>query len=321
MQQKSICIHCEATELLEGLFGQVLLYVFELLPYLHARSIFPAWEIRSTLYGAPPDYMTLPGVLDLAYDPPPSPYRLRVPLSRFREKHCEALGNDWAKLSRIWHAYFKVPDRIVKQADSFSLNNTLGVHYRGTDKQTETFDSNPITQDQYLALVIEFLANRPDIEQVFAATDEFTFVDKLRSAISLPIINLGEVGFHKETSANPMEKADRALLDCVLLSRCATALQTSSALPSFAKIFNPDLEMYRCAASKLFKDIPYFPVAYVPKIALDNPETQSILNATMNEDWTMNPKTQRRFKKTFAHVTREPLKSGLWDIAEKLAGK
>ena len=320
MQKQSICVYCDAKELQEGLFGQVLLFIFEILPYLHARSIFPAWEIRSTLYGAPPDQITLPGVLDLAYDPPPAPHQ-RVPLSELREKHCQVLGNDFATLSRIWNSYFKLPDRIVKQADQFSLDKTIGVHYRGTDKQTQSWDSNPITQDQYLTIVTEFLSKRPDITQIFAATDEFAFVEKLRSAVSLPIINLGEVGFHKETTGNLREKSDRALLDCVLLSRCAVVIETSSALPSFAKIFNPNLEIYRCAASKLFADIPYFPVAYIPRIPVTSPESQSILSATMTNDWETHPKALQRFGKPFAYAARRSIKNRLGALAAKVIGR
>jgi hypothetical protein len=321
MRERSICIYCEAAEMQHGLFGQVFLHFFELLPYLHARSIFPAWEIRSTFYGAPPDFITIPGVLDLAYPPPPAPYR-RVHMRDLRAKHCQVLGNDWAELSRIWHAYFKIPDRVIQQADSLpSLDKALGVHYRGTDKQTTSDDSNPITHDQYLTLLVEFLSTRPVIERVFAATDEYTFVDKLRSAVNLPIVNLGEVGFHKAaTNIDPRIKADRAVLDCLLLSRCCITIETSSALPSFAKIFNPGLELYRCAASKLFADIPYFPVAYVPQISLTSLEALNILKSTMANDWTTNPKCQS-FKAPFSYAPRNPVKSRLWEIAERLTGK
>jgi hypothetical protein len=321
MRERSICIYCEAAEAREGLFGQVFLFFFELLPYLHSRSIFPAFEIRSTLYGSAPDYITVPGVLDLAYAPPAGPYQ-RVAMRKLRAKHCRVLGSNWTELSRIWHTYFKVPDRVIEQANSIPvLDKALGVHYRGTDKQITCDDSNPITQDQYLTLIVEFLSTRPDIELIFAATDEFSFVDKLRSTVSLPIINLGEVGFHKATTnMDPREKADRAMLDCLLLSRCSVVLETSSALPSFAKVFNPHLEIYRCAASKFFAEIPYFPVAYIPQIPLTSPEAMKVLNVTMAGDWRTDPKA-RRFRKPFTHIARKPIKSGLWIIAEKLIGE
>src|SRR6202022_4371104 len=100
--------------------------------------------------------------------------------------------------------------------------------------------------------------------------------EKLRSFINLPVINLGEVEFHMaaEHTVTRAEKTDRAMLDCVLLSRCECLIETSSALPSFAKLLNPKLEIYRCAASKLFgklyTNMPYFPVAHVPVLPVND---------------------------------------------------
>ncbi len=320
--KSAICIECEASELKEGLFGQVFLFLFEILPYLHQHSIYPAWKIRSSLYGAPPDYVAIPGVLDLAYEPPPPPYGT-VPLKVLRKKYCNVLGNDWNELSRLWNAYFKIPQRIVDQADSVpGLDTAIGLHYRGTDKLTNTTDSNPITAETFLTLTLDFLASRPETQRIFAATDDFSFVEKLRKAVQLPVINLGEVGFHKQTGpqVDPIQKADRALLDCLLLSRCKSVLQTSSALSSFAKILNPNLEIYRCASSKLFAEIPYFPVAYVPQLSLPNPEAHRILEASMADDWTGVPAVSQ-YLQPFAYKARYPLRSQLWSVLDTLKGQ
>ena len=319
MKSPALRIHCNAPDLKEGLFGQVFLFLFEILPYLHKRSIYPAWEIRSKHYGPPPDHIAIPGVLELAYTPPPGPHR-RVHLSKLRNKYSSALGNNWPELNQLWNAYFKIPQRILDQADALPpLHNALGVHYRGNDKLTGSFDSNPITHETYLTLITEFLATRPETELIFAATDDFAFVEKLRAAVPLPILNLGEVGFHKAEvpGLDLTEKADRALLDCLLLSRCRTVLQTSSALPSFAKVLNPDLEIYRCASSKLFAALPYFPVAYIPPVPLISPPSVAILNTTMQHDWTAIHKA-RRFRLTFTHKHQRPFHHRVWQIADKL---
>lgn len=319
MKPPALRIHCKASDLKEGLFGQVFLFLFEILPYLHQRSIYPTWEIRSKHYGQPPDHIAVPGVLDLAYTPPPSPYR-SVHLFKLRAKYSSALGNNWPELSRLWNAYFKVPQRILDQADALPpLHHALGVHYRGNDKLTGSYDSNPITHETYLTLITEFLATRPDTELIFAATDDFAFIEKLRADVALPVLNLGEVAFHKAEvpGLDLMEKADRALLDCLLLSRCRTALQTSSALPSFAKVLNPDLEMYRCASSKLFAALPYFPAAYIPPIPLYSPQAIEILNITMQQDWT-DIRKARDFRTTFTHKHQRPFRHRIWQIADKL---
>ncbi len=266
MKQPPLSIVCQPQDLDQGLFGNVFYYVFQVLPYLHAHEIYPAWEIRTLHYGEPPEHITIPGSLDLSYDPPSGPFR-QIPLNELRRRHGQVLGNDWSELNRIWRAYFTIPPRIAELAAStLPPGRVLGVHYRGTDKQTATWDTNPISQAQYLTLIRDFLEARPEFDLIFAATDEFSFVEKLRAAIKLPVIALGKVDFHMaaERSVSRTENADRAVLDCVLLSLCGCVIETSSALPSFAKLFNPDLEIYRCAASKPFSNMPYFPVAHIP---------------------------------------------------------
>ncbi len=319
MKNVPLCVYSPATDLREGLFGQVFNHVFHVLPYLYERDIFPAWEIRSTQYGAAPDFMTIPGALDIAYTPPRGPFR-RVSLRELRRRHARILGNDWSELSRIWHAYFKVPARIQQSADRiFPPGRVLGLHFRGNDKYTSN-DTNPITQEEFLTLVREFLGAVPPFDVIFAATDEFSFVDKLRAAVDIPVLNLGEVGFHKDLNQTTTltEKTDRAVLDCVLLSRCNCVIQTCSALSSFTKILNPGIEIYRTSASKLFiPNMPYFPVAYIPILPVSGPESQAILDATMVSDWTAEA-TAKRFKKKFAYSTYRPLHHTLFTIAEKL---
>ena len=56
-----------AGDLHQGLFGHVFYHTFQVLPHLYERGIFPAWEIRSTQYGASPNSITIPEALDIAY--------------------------------------------------------------------------------------------------------------------------------------------------------------------------------------------------------------------------------------------------------------
>jgi len=312
-------ISCQPEDLQQGLFGNIFYYVFQLLPYLDASGLFPAWEIRSMHYGEAPNFLTIPGSLDLAYVPPEGPYQT-ISMNELRRRHGQVLGNNWVELSRIWTEYFRVPQRVLGRADEIlPKGRVLGVHYRGTDKQTTSWDSNPITQEQYVTLITDFLEDRKDFDVIFAATDEFSFINRLRSSIDLPVVALGEVDFHMATEAtvSRVEKTDRALLDCILLSRCNCTLETSSALPSFAKLFNPALEIYRCAASKLFNDMPYFPVAFIRVLPVHTPRSVEILRSTMESDWTYNPKINR-YKKIFSSTPRWPLNHAVFSLAEKV---
>ncbi len=298
LMKKPLRIVCASEDLSQGLFGELFYYLLQLLPYLHEQAIFPQWELRTKHYGDPPDFITLPGILDLAYPPPTGPYR-DITLFEMRRRHAHVVGNDWQALHKLWNLYFRIPPRILAAGkDGLPPGPVLGIHYRGTDKQTATWDSNPISKEQYLTLIQDFLEDRHEFTAIFAATDEIAFVDRLRQTFSLPVISLGEVEFHlaAQHSTTRAEKADRALLDCLLLSRCACVLETSSALPSFAKLLNPQLEIYRCAASrlfgKLFSNMPYFPVAHVPVLPVRHEASRGILEQTMLMDWTTQPEGQ-----------------------------
>ncbi len=318
-----LCVSSQPEELQQGLFGQVFYYVFQILPYLDARGIFPQWEIRSTHYGDAPEALTIPGVLELAYAPPKGPYR-RVSIEELRRRHAHVLGNDWEALHRMWHRYFRIPERILRFSEAHALpGRTLGVHYRGTDKQQSPWDSNPISQEQYIVLVREFLSGREEFEAIFAASDEPAFVEKLRASVALPVASLGEVDFHlsAEPTVSRSERADRALLDCLLLSRCGCVVETSSALPSFAKLLQPQLEIYRCAASKLFgklfSNMPYFPVAHIPILPVSSAAAEEVLRHTMQGDWTEEP-GMSRFRTGFASAPRWPRNHRLFSLTDQI---
>jgi hypothetical protein len=304
MRPASWKITTSADELQEGLFGQIVLWIFELLPYLHRKGVFPVWDIKSRVYGTEPDYTVVPGVFDLAYSPSDRA-RETVDFLTLRHAHVSVLGGDWEYVNGLWHSYFRVPDRTRAAADQVSLPpDSLGLHYRGTDKNLNSRHTNPVSGDDFLTLVEDFLKNHPDVRSVFLATDELSFVDKARRRLPpLGVINLGEVDFHK-ASRNRPHKGDRALLDCVLLSRCRYVLKCSSALSAFAKVLNPRLESYRVSASKLFTDIPYFPDAYIPKLASTDPECRRILERQLANDWLDDPYARARFGKPFRTRSR-----------------
>ena len=316
-QEANYIITSTPDDIVMGLFGGITLYIFEILPYLESQSIFPAWNIKSLNYGKGPDFTVIPGVFDLAYEPDLSSLQ-EIKLTSIHQSHAQTLGNDWQYLSKLWNSYFKIPDRIILKADKVGdLSGTLGLHYRGTDKKIANWDTNGVSQDEYIILIKDFLKTHNEVSSVFIATDEFSFVKRFQEEFpKIQIINLGEVEFHLD-SAISATKADHALLDCLLLSRCKFMINTSSALSAFAKVFNPELECYRVAASKLFGEMPYFPVAYIPKLTSDNPECKKILNRLFQDDWLQDKSRNKKYENSFATFERSTRDIQLWKLKNK----
>ena len=303
-------------EMKEGLFGQLLLWILEILPYLENNSIFPDWEIKSRLYGNFPEYTVVPGVFDLAYMPPQNINKM-VRLIALRTTHAHTFGGDWNYVHRLWNSYFIIPNRIISIVNKIKITpHTLGIHYRGTDKNHTLSDTNPVSQSVFLMLVEDFLREHQDISSIFVATDEDSFIQNVQAKFShLEIINLGKIEFHK-TVTNGEQKADRALIDCCLLSQCRYLLKCSSALSAFAKILNPQLEAYRVSACKFNHSglpiipffprdiIPYFPDAFIPKLTSTNPECSQILQELFTDDWLDNIEINQKFGKVFKSQIR-----------------
>ena len=302
--------------LTEGIFGQIVLGVFEVLPKLYQNRIFPDWKITSSVYGIEPDFSVIPGIFELSYEIENTQTKKDIDLRDLRLHFVSVLGNQWAALNKIWNAYFCIPSRILKRADSFGdMNRALGLHYRGTDKNKDLRQTNPVSHNDFLCLINDFIDNHRDIETIFIASDECAIKQAIKENYKdKRVIETGEVKFWKSLEeTDTYAKGDHAVLDCLLLSKCKYLIKNQSALSGFAKILNPKLEAYRIAASKIFVDIPYFPDAYIPPLTSKDPKCNVILKGLLKEDWTQNQKAFKKFGKPFFTMERSSLK---WKIEQ-----
>jgi len=305
-----LMISTRPDQLREGLFGQVFLWVFEILPYLDRHGLFPAWAIRSPLYGNQNDPVVIPGLLEVNYETGADRYR-EVNLENLRQAQAVSLGHDWDYISTLWSKYFRWPERVRRRADEFpSLGRALGIHYRGTDKNRSLVETNYVSPDEFMELVGDFVETHPDIDTIYVASDENTFKAGIQAQHpTLRIVNSGNVGHHKDpASEDPLGKGDHALLDCWLLSHCRYLVKCQSALSGFAKILNPRVEAYRVSASKLAhwsRGIPYFPDAYLPKLTSQKPQCRKILAGLLDGDWTEDPIARMKFGGTFQYKPRK----------------
>lgn len=128
-----------------------------------------------------------------------------------------------------------------EQADGAHV---IGVHYRGTDKWE---GATPVPYEAVTSTVRETLQAAGAARwKVFVATDEQAFLDHLlaafpdhvlyremrRSADGHPIHKMPGDGFRK---------GEDAVIDCLVLSRCAQLIRTGSDLGLFSTFFNPAL--------------------------------------------------------------------------------
>jgi len=300
-------ITTNSEELTEGLFGQIILHVFEVLPKLYDERIFPCWDIRSLKYGCAPDYTVIPGLLEINYALKAENYK-EVNLRDVRRKNIVVLGSDWEYMNMLWSTYFRIPHRVVEKAEGFGdMSNALALHYRGTDKNLAVEMTQSVSYNDILLLVEDFLEAHQEVDHILLATDEFAFFQKAQAAFGREkVINTGEVEFwDSHNTSETFHRGNHAILDCLLLSRCKYLIKCHSALSGFAKVLNPDLKCYRISASKMFVDIPYFPDAYIPRMVSNNPKCQKILSRLFRGDWLDDPKARERFGKPFRTMERE----------------
>jgi hypothetical protein len=302
-------IYTEPGDLKEGLFGQVFLHIFEILPWLAENNLCPSWQIKSRKYGLPPTYLIIPGLLEAAHDSHCSEAR-KVALADIRAKHVCNLGGDWHYANHLWNSFFRLPQRVIDRANTLGpLDSALALHYRGTDKNLDLTQTNSVSQQDFLTLVDDFLSSRPEIKALFIATDEdgFTHAAKARYGRTMTIIDTGRAEFWSNVTGDAnVRKGDHAILDCLLLSRCRYMLKCQSALSGFAKILNPEMLSYRVSASKLFScDVPYFPDAYIERYTSNDSRCQKILDRLFRGDWRNNAASFERFGSSFKHLPRD----------------
>lgn len=312
----------QASDLREGLFGGVILFMLETLPGLDARGVRPDWRIDAACYGN-----VVPTVLEPVAPDPGNGTETTLAEVRVRDRH--AMGGDFAAIGALWASRFQPAASVIHSADRLDpgLGNALGVHYRGGDKLKASWDTNPIEREAFLDLVAERLDSGPAFDRCLVAGDDPAFIDLAIKRLAIPVSTPGAGQSHREALANvdASQRAFLALRDCLLLSRCRAILQTSSALPSFAKVLRPQVDCRRCAASKWFGEVPYFPVAQIPRHRPDDPGLRRIVDRAMEGDWLYEPDVDPTFLEAtyrpWNEVARRSQRVGRWNRIQDRVGR
>lgn len=188
----------------------------------------------------------------------PNPGLSAVPLNKnltFNSAHRAFCGHF------LWRPFIigRVDD-FCKQA-SISKTETLGVHYRGTDKPGSA-EAKHVEPELVIEAILDCLSRRDygfRFRSVFIATDEQPFADMLQERLSetfgesvqfcslddpTRVSDGARVPIHyRKLSIRSHDCLLYAAINMLVLSRCALILKSPSALSCFAKIMRPELPL------------------------------------------------------------------------------
>lgn len=189
----------------------------------------------------------------------------------------------------LWNKYFKFSEMIENNIPSIDKETTLGVHYRGTDKNVDLSQANPISQEEFLIIINDFLSKNNNIKNIYCCSDETSFIENVKNKFK----NINVIAYNQLRSPDTTKAFFRlgyeieknmqdnltigALVDMITLSKCKYVIKTSSALSSFSKIINPQLIVFSVSAMKE----RWFPTGLIQTYQSDSIEVNSILKRTM----------------------------------------
>lgn len=292
-----ICIS-SINEMTEGLFGEVILFICEILPILELSNIDInnlKWDIATINYGN-----IFPSILEYNSEyVNPDTIKNKKQLFYYRSlKPQYALGDDFTNLNKLFFKYFKIPDRIQEYVNNINLDNCLGIHFRGTDKTNDIYMNTMITIQDFMIIIDSYLQANTHITKIFLATDENIVYEYLKTTYKhIEIItsrNLNQNLFWRHNQ-DIYRNAFEAMVDMLCLSKCKIVLKVSSALSAFSKVINPNLEIYRLNATIMCGDIPYFADSYIPLLKTNkeySDKCNEILEKIQINDWSYKHKDQ-----------------------------
>jgi hypothetical protein len=192
------------------------------------------------------------------------------------------------KLAQYYfNKFFIFNKNILKKVSKFteSFSNTLGIHFK-LDRISE------FSSEDFIKIIKDEI-NINNYDKIFVASDKINFIEELKKYINIPIIFYDEIKIYKsirkerlEIITKLIEKIHEAdfnekiilenelkneaqlnikilenmIVNCLILSKCKKVIKTNSQFSAYAKVFNPELEIY--IVNRISKNI--WPDAYIP---------------------------------------------------------
>jgi hypothetical protein len=279
-----------------GLYGQILTWILEVIPHLEENKILPNWDLYSNYYGH-----IFGKHIMLNYEPTNTNDKyiefMDYKLSPNTSQYFHNYGHDFNLAHNLFFKYFKISDEIYNEVKNFveprKGKKTLGIHYRGTDKINST-ESGYMDEHVFVKIVDDYLSKDKDIDTIFVISDEkqkIIFISEYYNnkgyktyypddSVSLSRSDLLFYHYSNESSDDRDYLFKKSIVDPLILSNCDVLFKSQSALSSWAKIFNPSLDVYRITSFKY----SWFPDGYINKYTSNNPEINIILDKIYNDE-------------------------------------
>jgi hypothetical protein len=154
--------------------------------------------------------------------------------------------------ARLVRKYIGIKESILEKVNDFFDRNAkdkfvLGIHYRGTDKRAE---APPVTFPEFKRSICRFLDQNSKFDCLFVSSDDQRFVDFIENKFghTLPVFyhndqerSRNNIAIHRSRKGDKYIKAEEAVLNCLLLSKCNALIKNASILSGWSKLFNPNL--------------------------------------------------------------------------------
>jgi hypothetical protein len=146
---------------------------------------------------------------------------------------------------RLIEKYIRIKKPLQKKIEAFANKHfkdqfVIGIHYRGTDKISE---SPRIEYEELYQEIDRAITDKTDFK-LFVATDEVAFLDSISNRYKGKVVAIDAIrsssgkAIHASRK-NAYQKGEEALLDCVLLSKTDLLIRTPSNLSACSALFNP----------------------------------------------------------------------------------
>ena len=174
-----------------------------------------------------------------------------------------------------FNKYLRPKRDIVKHVNDFWASMAadgpvLGVHFRGTDHSEE---APRVSYRHCFNVILDYLSTHNSTRAVFVASDEHAFIEFIKNLLRsvIPVYSHNDHYRSKDSDNIPVflrslgeggyEKGEDALVNALLLSKCATLIRTTSCLAAWASIFNLTLKVI--LLNKPYKDKLWYPESEV----------------------------------------------------------